>query len=142
GTVVLKEGDILYPFNRYVKEKVSFTIKDGYITEIKGGYEANLIKEYMDQYDDPRAYAISHIGWGVNKRAKWSDLVFNSDVMGMQGRCFYGNVLFSTGPDVELGGSNDTNCHIDIPMKDCTLYLDDKMIVDRGEVTVKDIIIE
>lgn len=142
GTVVLKEGDIIYPFNIYVKDKVTFSIKDGYITDISGGFEADLIREYMEQFNDPRAYAISHIGWGLSKRSKWSDLMFNKNVMGMQGRCYYGNVLFSTGPNNELGGDNDTNCHLDIPMKDCTLYLDNEVIVDKGEVLDKEMVIE
>ena len=28
-----------------------------------------------------------------------------------------GNVLFSTGPNGELGGPNDTLCHVDVPMR-------------------------
>ncbi len=52
----------------------------------------------------------------------------------MDGRAFYGNVLFSTGPNVELGGTNDTHCHLDLPMCECTLYLDDELIVKDGEV--------
>lgn len=142
GQVVLQKGDIIYPFNIYVNENVYLTIKDGLITDISGGLEADLMKEYMEQFNDPRAYAISHIGWGLSKRAKWSDLVFHKNVMGMQGRCYYGNVLFSTGPNNELGGDNDTNCHLDIPMRDCTLYLDGEVIVDKGELVDQSMVIE
>lgn len=142
GKVVLKQGDIIYPFNIYVRDNVVLSIKDGFITEISGGFEADLIRDYMEQFNDPRAYAISHIGWGVCKRANWSDLAFYQDVMGMQGRCYYGNVLFSTGPNNELGGDNDTHCHLDIPMKDCTLYLDDEIIVNKGEVLDQSMVIE
>ena len=56
----------------------------------------------------------------------------------MDGRAFYGNVLFSTGPNVELGGTNDTHCHLDLPMRGCTLYLDDELIVKDGEVIPED----
>jgi 2,5-dihydroxypyridine 5,6-dioxygenase len=138
GVVVLDRGDILFPFNRYVQEPVTLTIKDGYVTQIEGGFDAVLMKEYMDSFKDPRAYAISHIGWGLNDRAQWHSLALDSKVFGMDGRSFYGNVLFSLGPNTELGGTNDTQCHLDIPMKNCTLYLDGKLIVQDGEVVIEE----
>ena len=49
--------------------------------------------------------------------------------MWMEARCFAGSVLFSTGPNQELGGTNDTPCHLDIPMRNCTVYLDDEPVV-------------
>lgn len=134
GTVVLQEGDIVFPFKRYVTEPVTITVKDGYIQNIEGGLDAKLIEEYMASFNDKNAYAISHIGWGLNEKAKWDALTTEKRGIGMDGRAFLGNVLFSTGPNSELGGDNDTGCHLDIPMKNCTLYLDDKLIVDKGEV--------
>jgi 2,5-dihydroxypyridine 5,6-dioxygenase len=52
----------------------------------------------------------------------------------MEPRSFYGNVLFSTGPNGELGGTNDTACHVDVPMRGCSLFLDDEPIVLNGDV--------
>lgn len=134
GTVVLKQGDIVFPFNRYVSEPVTFKIENGRIVSIDGGFDAMLIKEYMKSFNDEGAYGISHIGWGLNEKAKWDILATDSRGIGMDGRSFYGNVLFSTGPNSELGGDNDTACHLDIPMKDASLYLDDILIVDKGEI--------
>jgi 2,5-dihydroxypyridine 5,6-dioxygenase len=136
GTVVLDRGDILFPFNRYIQEPITLTIKDGSVTNIEGGFDAMLMKDYIESFNDPRAYAISHIGWGLNERAQWHSLAFDDQVFGMDGRAFYGNVLFSLGPNNELGGSNDTPCHMDLPLKNCTLYLDGKLIVQDGEVVI------
>lgn len=138
GKVVLDRGDILFPFNKYVQEPITLTIEKGYITKIEGGFDAMLMKEYMESFNDPRAFAVSHIGWGLNNRARWSSLAMDNKVFGMDGRSFYGNVLFSTGPNNELGGDNDTHCHLDIPMKNCTVYLDDKVIIDHGEVLIEE----
>lgn len=57
----------------------------------------------------------------------------------MESRAFYGNVLFSTGPNRELGGSNDTPCHIDVPMRGCDLFLDDRQIMRGGEFLLTDL---
>jgi 2,5-dihydroxypyridine 5,6-dioxygenase len=45
--------------------------------------------------------------------------------------------MFSIGPNTDFGGDNDTLCHVDIPMRDCSLYLDDELIIDSGHI-VKD----
>jgi len=54
--------------------------------------------------------------------------------LGMDALSFYGNVLFSTGPNTELGGTNDTACHLDMPLRNCTLVLDGEDIVRDGDV--------
>ena len=136
GTVVIAPGDIIFPFKSYVQTPITLTIEAGKITAIDGGVDADLLREYMASFDDPDAYGISHIGWGMLETAQWSILAHDRRGMGMHGRSFYGNVLFSTGPNGELGGPNHTPCHIDIPMRNCTLYLDDTPIVVDGDIVV------
>jgi 2,5-dihydroxypyridine 5,6-dioxygenase len=138
GRVMMDRGDILFPFNKYVQEPIEFTIRDGSIVAIKGGSDAAMVREYMESFHDLRAYAVSHIGWGLNQLAQWDYLATGKPTLGMDGRACYGNVLFSTGPNVELGGTNDTPCHLDLPMKGCTLYLDDELIVKGGAIVPKD----
>jgi 2,5-dihydroxypyridine 5,6-dioxygenase len=55
----------------------------------------------------------------------------------MELRAFYGNVLFSTGPNDIVGGPNHTSCHLDIPMRGCSLFLDDRPIIVDGDVVVE-----
>ena len=138
GKVVMAQGDILFPFNRYVQEPIEFTIREGMIVDIAGGFDAMLVRDYMAGFHDPKAYAVSHIGWGLNELARWDYLASGAPTLGMDGRSFYGNVLFSTGPNTELGGTNDTACHMDLPMKACSLYLDDELIVRDGQVIPED----
>ena len=138
GKVVMAQGDILFPFNRYVQEPIEFTVREGMIVDIAGGFDAMLVRDYMAGFHDPKAYAVSHIGWGLNELARWDYLASGAPTLGMDGRSFYGNVLFSTGPNTELGGTNDTACHMDLPMKGCSLYLDDELIVRDGQVIPED----
>ncbi len=138
GQIVLGMGDVLLPFNSYVREPVTYTIEKGFVQDIRGGIEADLIKSYMDAFKDPRGNGMSHVGWGLDERANWHGLTQFPGGMGMELRSFYGNVMFSTGPNNELGGLNDTACHLDIPMRDCSLFLDDEPIVIDGDVVVKE----
>jgi 2,5-dihydroxypyridine 5,6-dioxygenase len=138
GQIVLAPGDAILPFNSYVREKVVYTIEKGFITDIRGGLDAELIKSYMESFKDPRGYGMSHVGWGLDHRAHWHGLTQFPGGLGMELRSYYGNVMFSTGPNNELGGPNDTACHLDIPMRNCSLFLDDEPIVLNGNVVVKD----
>lgn len=136
GVIVLSPGDVLLPFNTYVQAPVILTIEQGFITDIRGGLDATLLSSYIRSFDDPRGYGMSHVGWGLDERAHWHGLTQFGGGMGMELRSFYGNVMFSIGPNNELGGPNDTPCHFDIPMLGCTLFLDDEQIVRDGELMV------
>ena len=136
GKVVLAPGDIIFPFKSYVQTPIEITIEQGRIVDIRGELDADLLSEYMRSFRDEKAYGIAHIGWGLNQNARWSFLATDRRGLGMHGRSFYGNVLFSTGPNQEFGGGNDTQCHVDIPMRNCSLYLDDEPIVVDGDIVV------
>ncbi len=137
GTVVIGVGDMLLPFMRYVSSPIELRIERGKIVAVHGGVDAEIMRSFLHRWNDPRAYAISHIGWGLDETALW-DFMGTSEIGprsgGQDGRAFYGNVLFSTGPNTELGGTNDTPCHLDIPLKGCSLHLDGRPIVKDGDV--------
>ncbi|RYF36789.1 MAG: leucyl aminopeptidase [Comamonadaceae bacterium] len=138
GQVVLQPGDILCAFKQYVQSPVTLRVEKGMVVDIAGeGMDAQLLRSYMDSFDDPRAYAVSHIGWGLNEKARWYQFSVTRQLSSehvMNALSFYGNVLFSLGPNVELGGTNDTACHLDLPMRRCSLWLDDVQILQDGEV--------
>jgi 2,5-dihydroxypyridine 5,6-dioxygenase len=140
GTIVIDRGDILLPFKSYVQAPIRLTVEKGYITKIDGDFDADFLKSYMDSFKDPEVYAISHIGWGLQPRAQWTALgLFDKEAtLGMDARAFYGNFLFSTGPNTEAGGKRDTPCHIDIPLRNCSLSLDGVPMTVEGDVVVAD----
>jgi 2,5-dihydroxypyridine 5,6-dioxygenase len=96
--------------------------------------------------DDMDGHAVSHLGWGVNPNARWDNLALlgNHDLSLHTGasRVFAGNFLFSTGPNTQGGGKRDTKGHYDIPMLDCTVLLDNDVIIDRGKVVDPKMMVE
>lgn len=141
GIVVVDAGDLLFPFKLYASAPIRLEIRKGRIESIEGGFEAEYMKEYMGSYNDPGAYCLSHVGWGLQPKAKWTALQMQHDrskTLGMDGRSFYGNFLFSTGPNSEAGGSNHSPCHIDIPMRHCSVFLDGVPVVLDGDVIPED----
>jgi 2,5-dihydroxypyridine 5,6-dioxygenase len=140
GRVVIDAGDMLFPFKMYVATPITLEIAGGMIRSISGGFEAKYLRAYIDAYRDPDAYAVAHLGWGLQPKARWTALGMRDKTqsLGMDGRAFYGNFLFSTGPNAEAGGSNRSACHIDIPMGGCSVTLDGEPITRDGDVVAAD----
>ncbi|MSO94878.1 MAG: 2,5-dihydroxypyridine 5,6-dioxygenase [Thermoleophilia bacterium] len=134
GVIVANEGDVPLPFSRYLSAPVRFVFEKGILTSIEGGFDARLIRDFIDSWHDPRGYDFSHLGWGLQRRANWAAIaLFEGERMMCQDiRTFEGNFLFSTGPN-EVAG-RFTPCHLDIACRDVTLLLDDEVIVENGVV--------
>ncbi len=142
GTVVIQPGDIvILPYCRYVHDAVRLEIQDGFVTRIEGGLDAKLMRDWLEDgkaHDNDRdPYAVSHLGWGLNPQARWYSLALNGEEPERHragARVFAGNFLFSTGPNSQGGGKRTTRGHSDVPMRDCTVMLDDKVIIDKGRI--------
>ncbi len=141
GDVVVAPGDILFPFKRYVERPIRFRFKDAFVEEIEGeGMDAELVRDYMCRWNDRNAYGISHIGWGLHERALWHamSLYGKEEIHGVDGRAFEGNFLFSTGPNRAAG--RVTACHLDIPVRNCSITLDNRPILAEGKIVEPTII--
>ena len=74
---------------------------------------------------------------GMNPQALWYGIALHGDAPERHraaARTFPGNFLFSTGPNTQGGGTRDTRGHYDVPMRDCSVELDGKMVIDRGRI--------
>jgi 2,5-dihydroxypyridine 5,6-dioxygenase len=136
GTVVLQAGDIILPFKIFVQSAIRLTVEAGYIVAIEGGLDAEILRSYLEGFGEPDAFAVSHLGWGLQPKARWTSLALydKHSSIGMEARSFYGNFLFSTGP----GGTRNTHSHLDIPMRKCSFYVDDAPMTIEGDVIPAD----
>lgn len=135
GTVVLDVGDINLTFKRYIESPVRLTIEHDRVVSIEGdGLDAQLMRTYYEGWDDPNAYAVSHVGWGLNPGARWDSLTMydKADINGTEMRAIAGSFLFSTGAN-EFA-DRFTNCHFDLPMRNCTVSIDGTTVVDGGQL--------
>ena len=92
------------------------------------------MRSYFAAWGDDEAYAVSHVGWGMNPKARWDAMAFydKNDFNGTELRAFAGNFLFSTGAN-EVAGRH-TLGHFDLPLKGCTVELDGEVIVAAGQL--------
>jgi 2,5-dihydroxypyridine 5,6-dioxygenase len=142
GTLVLAEGDVNLTFKRYIERPVTLRIENDYITQIEGaGVDAELMRSYIAAWADGaeqsagrNAYAVSHVGYGLNAAARWDSMALydKRDFNGTELRAFAGNFLYSTGAN-EVAGRY-TRGHFDLPLRNCTVELDGIVVVDAGRV--------
>ncbi len=142
GTVVIQPGDmVVLPYNRYVQDPIRLEIEDGCIHTISGGFDARLMSHWLEDNkaspDDRDGHFVSHLGWGLNPQARWDSLALHGDDPDRTyaaARAFPGNFLFSTGPNSEGGGTRTTKGHYDVPMGDCTVTLDNEVVIRDGQL--------
>ena len=136
GTLVLDAGDVNLTFKRYLERPVRLELPDDHIISIAGeGTDAELMRRYLAAWGDRAAYAVSHVGWGLNPRARYEALAMydQRDTNGTELRAFAGNFLFSTGAN-EFAG-RFTEGHFDIPVRNCTIALDGVPVVVEGKLS-------
>ena len=133
GRLVLDAGDVNLTFKRYIERPITLTIEDDHITRIEGkGADAEMMRRYLEAWGDRAAYAVSHVGWGLNRAARYEALTFydREDTNGTELRAVAGNFLFSTGAN-EFAG-RFTEGHFDIPVFNTTIALDGEEVVREG----------
>jgi 2,5-dihydroxypyridine 5,6-dioxygenase len=145
GTLVLAEGDVNLTFKRYIERPITLHIEDDFVTRIEGsGVDAELMRSYIAAWaegdaqsttpSDRNAYAVSHVGYGLNPAARWDSMALydKRDFNGTELRAFAGNFLYSTGAN-EVAG-RFTRGHFDLPLRNCTVELDGVAVVQAGKV--------
>jgi 2,5-dihydroxypyridine 5,6-dioxygenase len=135
GILVLDQGDANLTFKRYLESRITLRIERDYVTAIEGqGTDAELMRRYFAAWDDAEVYATSHVGWGMNPRARYEALAMydQRETNGTELRAFAGNFLYSTGAN-EFAG-RFTEGHFDLPLRGCTIALDGRSVVEAGEL--------
>ena len=139
GTLVMAPGDVNLTFKTYVRDTIRLTIDNDSVVAIEGeGVDVDMMRGYWQAWEEAEghraAYAVSHVGFGLNPAARWDAMAFydKRDCNGTELRAFAGNFLYSTGAN-EVAGRH-TLGHFDLPLRGCTIRLDDTVVVEAGHV--------
>ena len=145
GVYVIRPGDVILSLQHRCQDEIRITMEAGRLVRIEGGYDAQMIRERLELFEDyvdpdgnlADPFRISHAGWGTEHRAQWH-------VMGMDSESMYGSVMVSIGRNMfdsadryaGLGGVNYTPVHIDICCRNKRFYLDGELIVESDNTIV------
>jgi 2,5-dihydroxypyridine 5,6-dioxygenase len=133
GRIVMGVGDMNLTFKTSLTSQIDCRIENDFVTRIDGdGIDALHFREYLAAWDDRNAYGISHVGWGTNPRATWVSAAMydKRDLQAVEFRAIAGSFLWSTGANQYAG--RYTLGHFDLPMRNCTIALDGRIVVKNG----------
>lgn len=129
--VVVIDGyiDGIDPVYGLVRDPVKITLEEGRATRIDGGIEARLLKEMLDSFEDPSVYDLAEIGFGMNPQAR-----ITRDLLESEGA--YGTAHIALGHTIipERMEARRRRCHVDMVYRKPTLKLDERIVIEKGEV--------
>lgn len=128
GTLVL-DGSMGYI--GIVDSPVRITLQNGRITHIEDNESGQRLKAFLKRFPDPENMRIAaEFGIGLNTHAHCDGNCYIED------ESAYGTFHIGFGRNIALGGQQDASGHFDLVTHDPTIYVDNRMIMDHGQLTV------
>lgn len=125
--VIVANASIPYIGIGVLDEPVTCTVKDGFITSIIGGRQAQMLKRDLESKNDPNVYNVAELGVGLNPQCRFIGFMLEDE--GVRG-----SVHIGIGTNITLGGNLKAACHYDLIMTEPTLMADDAMLLHEGQV--------
>jgi leucyl aminopeptidase (aminopeptidase T) len=110
------------------KTPITIKVEKGYAVSITGGPEADLLKSKLEPLGK-KAFNVAELGVGTNDAARIiGNILEDEKVMG--------TVHIALGNNMSMGGTMDVPIHLDGIIKDPTLEIDGKVIMESGKLLV------
>lgn len=109
---------------------LKITFKEGRIVHIEDTSDGYKLSTYIKDFNDPNMLVAAELGLGMNKCGRCDGNCYIED------ESAYGTFHIGMGRNITLGGVNDATGHFDLVCHRPTVFLDDEIIVDDGEIAV------
>jgi len=115
----------------FLDQPIKLEVEDGWVREIRGGPEAERFERTLREEGDENAwYCAAEMSIGINPDAEITG-VMRTD------KKVEGAVHIATGDNLDLGGKIQSNLHIDGTIGAPDVWVDDRQLVDDGELLVE-----
>ncbi|NIM44976.1 MAG: hypothetical protein GTO54_04990 [Nitrososphaeria archaeon] len=125
--VLVIDRSIAAPEYKELRYPITLKISSGMVSEIDGNYEAQALKRFLVELEDPNMYHVTELSIGTNPRCRFAGIAAPAEDTHT-----LGSVNMALGCDVHIGGSIRAKAHIDMTMRWATLLLDDRIVVEDG----------
>ena len=127
--VLVIDGSIPHPLLNLIDEPITCQVRDGMITEITGGRQADILRKLLADFNDPTVYNVGELGLGLNKEN------FLCGSMAPDEGSF-GNIHIGIGKNLGFGGHVDSPLHLDMVIKTISCDIDGRVIMKDGVLLV------
>ena len=126
--VIVGDGSIPYYDIGVLDSPITFKVKDGFIYDISGGRQAQIISSLMAEQNDKFVYNIAQFAIGLNPLC--TDL---TGVM-LNDEGVLGTIHIGIGTSSNLGGTTKATTHYDVIIRNPTVTFDEKPIMENGNL--------
>ncbi|MBN2070052.1 MAG: aminopeptidase [Candidatus Krumholzibacteriota bacterium] len=110
------------------REPISIKVEKGFATRITGGPEADELRKKLEDVGK-LAFNVAELGIGTNDAAKIiGNILEDEKVMG--------TIHIALGNNMSMGGTIDVPIHLDGIVKEPTVELDGKIIMEKGRLLI------
>ncbi|GAA3115247.1 hypothetical protein [Streptosporangium carneum] len=139
GVVVVEPGDAMLQMGATVRDPITLRVEDGRIVKIEGGESATALSQWLERWQDPESYGVSHIGWGLHPNAVWTGSPRFTPV---DGESYRGSILIAFGSNTTdmparhsgIGGTRHCVSHLDVPLLSHSFAVDGVPVVKSGKI--------
>ena len=126
--VFVCDGSIPYYGVGTIRDPVTFRISEGFVTDISGGDQANVLKDLLARQDDPWVYNLAQFAFGLNPACT----EFTGEMLNDEG--VNGTVHIGIGTSANLGGQVTAKTHFDAITQAPTVWIDSEPVLSAGEI--------
>jgi leucyl aminopeptidase (aminopeptidase T) len=108
---------------------IRLMVKEGRVVSIEGKQEAEQLRKVLEKRGDDNSYCIAEFAIGTNPEAR---CIGNPQ----EDKKSFGSIHIAIGDNLTLGGSIRSCTHLDGLILTPTVYIDDKMIIDKGRPVI------
>lgn len=137
GVIVFDGSLYLIPDHKLILEKpIRATVEKGRIVNIEADHkEAKLLDTWLRSWNDPSAYVIAHVGFGLDARAN----IYSYDIGAWES--YNGGILIGIGSNISIGSQGKNKClsHMDACFFDSDFYVDGRPVIKEGKFVVPEL---
>jgi len=123
---IVCDASVIHPDIRKLDEHIIFMVKNGFVVNIDGGGKSKIMKEILENAKDSTVFNIAELGIGFNPKAKI--IGFMTEDEGCLGTAHIG-----LGDNHTRQGNVTSPLHIDLVLKNPTLFLDNKLVINNSK---------
>jgi hypothetical protein len=113
-----------------LREPIELTIRDGRVVAIDGGADARALRDHLDRFGDENATLCpAEASVGINRKA----LVRGNQ---REDKNIFGSMHFGLGTNYDVGGTVESNIHMDGVILQPTLEVDGERRIEDGRFLV------
>lgn len=136
GELVVMPGDINLSVGEFLRSPVRLVIDADHVCEIDGASgDADMIRTHLESFDDPAAYGIAHIAFGMNHALRPSaENLYDPQLLQREiAQVGAGHLLVGLGSNAVAG----RRCRgsLDICMRGVNVVIDDVSVIDNGTLS-------